>query len=135
MSRHRKGMVDEDAVQLRPHPENFLRLDVDIGGLSLDAAQRLVDHDPRGGSAKRLPLAPAASSSAPIDAACPMQMVEIAGFTYCIVSYLAMPAVTVNVGRKMIRSLTRAHRGAFAPRPSGPTPPSVPLPCVYLPPL
>src|SRR5438105_3202063 len=31
------------------------------------------------GSAKRLPLAPAASSSAPIDAACPMQIVEIAG--------------------------------------------------------
>jgi len=34
MSPHRTGMVDEDAVQLRPYPENFLRLDVDIGGVS-----------------------------------------------------------------------------------------------------
>lgn len=38
------------------------------------------------GSAKRLPFPPAASSSAPIEAAWPMQMVEMAGFTYCIVS-------------------------------------------------
>jgi hypothetical protein len=27
-------MVDENAVQLRPHPKNFLRLDVDICGRS-----------------------------------------------------------------------------------------------------
>ena len=38
------------------------------------------------GRAKRLPRAPALSSSAPMSAACPMQMVEMAGFTYCIVS-------------------------------------------------
>jgi hypothetical protein len=38
------------------------------------------------GSEKRLPLAPAHSSSAPIEAACPMQMVEMAGLTYCMVS-------------------------------------------------
>src|SRR6266436_6364341 len=38
------------------------------------------------GSAKRLPRAPAHSRSAPIEAACPMQMVEMAGFTYCMVS-------------------------------------------------
>ena len=38
------------------------------------------------GSAKRLPLAPAHRSSAPIEAAWPMQMVEMAGFTYCMVS-------------------------------------------------
>src|SRR5262249_4462550 len=47
-------MVDENAVQLRLHPENFLRLDVDIGGLSLDAPQRLVDHDPRVGEREAL---------------------------------------------------------------------------------
>ena len=57
-----------------------------------------------------MPLAPTASSSAPIDAACPMQMVEIAGFTYCIVSYMAMPAATVNVGRKLIRSLNSREK-------------------------
>jgi hypothetical protein len=38
------------------------------------------------GNANRLPLAPAHRSSAPIDAACPMQIVETAGLTYCIVS-------------------------------------------------
>ena len=38
------------------------------------------------GSAKRLPLAPAVRSSAPIEAACPMQIVEMSGFTYCMVS-------------------------------------------------
>jgi hypothetical protein len=38
------------------------------------------------GRANRLPLAPAASRSAAIEADWPMQMVEIAGFTYCIVS-------------------------------------------------
>src|SRR2546428_6525003 len=38
------------------------------------------------GRANRLPLAPAASSSAPREAACPMQIVEMAGLTYCILS-------------------------------------------------
>src|SRR5207249_3106809 len=38
------------------------------------------------GSANRLPRAPAQSRRAPIDAAWPIQMVEIDGFTYCIVS-------------------------------------------------
>ena len=38
------------------------------------------------GRAKRLPLAPAHRSSAPIEAAWPMQIVEMAGFTYCMVS-------------------------------------------------
>ena len=38
------------------------------------------------GSAKRLPLAPAVSSSAPMLAAWPMQMVETSGLTYCMVS-------------------------------------------------
>jgi len=38
------------------------------------------------GSAMRLPFVPASSSTAPMDAAWPMQMVEMAGLTYCIVS-------------------------------------------------
>jgi len=38
------------------------------------------------GSANRSPLVPAASSSALIDAACPMQIVEMAGLTYSMVS-------------------------------------------------
>ena len=38
------------------------------------------------GSAARLPRVPQASSSAPIEAACPRQMVCTAGFRYWIVS-------------------------------------------------
>ena len=38
------------------------------------------------GSEKRLPLAPAASSTAAIDAACPMQYVGTSGLMNCIVS-------------------------------------------------
>jgi hypothetical protein len=38
------------------------------------------------GSAYRLPLAPAASSTAAIDAAIPMQIVETGARTYCMVS-------------------------------------------------
>jgi len=77
-------VVHEDAVELLAHPQDLLGLDVDVGGLALHAAQRLVDHDARVRQArKRLPLAPAHSSSAPIEAALPMQIVEMAGFTYC----------------------------------------------------
>ena len=38
------------------------------------------------GRAKRLPWAPAASSSEPIEAAWPMQTVLICGWMYCMVS-------------------------------------------------
>ena len=38
------------------------------------------------GSEYRLPGAPAASSSEPIDAACPTQSVETWGLMYCMVS-------------------------------------------------
>ena len=38
------------------------------------------------GKANRFSLAPAANSSAPILAACPIHIVETSGSTYCIVS-------------------------------------------------
>ena len=38
------------------------------------------------GSEKRLPAAPAVSSSEPIDIAMPMHIVEMSGLTNCIVS-------------------------------------------------
>ena len=38
------------------------------------------------GRAKRLPLVPAASRTAAMDAACPMQMVLMSGLTNCMVS-------------------------------------------------
>src|SRR3989441_8974491 len=57
------GVVGQDAVQLLAHPEDLLGLDVDVGGLPLHAAQRLVEHDPRMGQGEpacpwhRLPAA------------------------------------------------------------------------------
>ena len=64
-----------------------LRLDVDVGGLALQAR-------PSGwwirirelGSANRLPFVPAASSTAAIEAAWPTQIVCTSGLTNCIVS-------------------------------------------------
>jgi hypothetical protein len=44
------------------------------------------------GSAIRLPCAPPASSSAPIDIAIPTQIVCTSGLMNCIVSYTASPA-------------------------------------------
>ena len=79
-------MVDEDVVQLLAHAQDLPGLDVDVGGLALHAAQRLVDHDARVGQREALALGPRRQEHAPMDAACPMQMVEMAGFTYCMVS-------------------------------------------------
>ena len=53
------------------------------------------------GRAKRLPLAPAVSSSEPIDAAWPMQSVLTGRRMYCMVSYIARPAVTTPPGLLM----------------------------------
>ena len=50
------------------------------------------------GRQKRLPLAPAASSSEPIEAAMPMQTVDTSERMYCIVSYIARPEVTTPPG-------------------------------------
>ena len=53
------------------------------------------------GSAKRLPLAPAASRKAPIEAAIPTHIVEMSGLMNCIVSKIAMPADTDPPGELM----------------------------------
>ena len=46
------------------------------------------------GRAYLLPLVPAVRSIAPIDAAIPIHTVTTSHFTYCMVSYIAIPAVT-----------------------------------------
>jgi len=43
------GVMSEDFVQTLLGAKNFLRLNADIGGLALGAAEGLVDHDPRVG--------------------------------------------------------------------------------------
>jgi len=80
------GVVLEDAVQLLAHPEDFPGLDVDVGRLALRAAQRLVDQDPRVRQGEPLALGAGAEQERGHEAAWPMQIVEMAGFTYCIVS-------------------------------------------------
>src|SRR5215468_578913 len=50
------GVVDQDAVELLPHPEDLLGLDVDVRGLALHAAEGLMDHDACVGQGEALPL-------------------------------------------------------------------------------
>ena len=45
-----------------------------------------------------VPGVPAASKREPIDAACPTHHVDTGGNMYCIVSYIARPAVTLPPG-------------------------------------
>ena len=80
------GVVHQDAVQLLAHAQDLPGLDVDVGGLALHAAQRLVDHDARVGQREALALGARGEEQRAHQAAWPMQMVETAGFTYCIVS-------------------------------------------------
>src|SRR5262245_48906324 len=49
------GVLGEDAVELLPHLEHLLRVDLDVRGLALRPPERLVDHDP--GVGKSIPLA------------------------------------------------------------------------------
>src|SRR3990172_2576993 len=41
------GMLDHDLIEPVPHPQDFARVDVDIRGLALEPAHRLLQHDPR----------------------------------------------------------------------------------------
>jgi hypothetical protein len=52
-------------------------------------------------SATRRPGSPDASRKLPIDAAWPMQTVPTRGRIYCMVSWIAMPAVTTPPGELM----------------------------------
>src|SRR5260221_13936909 len=53
------------------------------------------------GSAMRMPGSPAASRKLPIEAAWPMQTVDTFGRIYCMVSWIAMPAVITPPGGVM----------------------------------
>jgi len=66
--------------------EDLARVDLDVGGLALEAAERLVNHDARMRQAEALAFAPPASSTAPMLAACPTQIVLMSGLTNCMVS-------------------------------------------------
>jgi hypothetical protein len=65
---------------------DLARLDLDVRHLAARAADGLVDHDARVRQREPTPLAPAASSTAPIEAAMPRHVVRDDARTYCIVS-------------------------------------------------
>ena len=57
-------------------------------------------------SATRIPGSPAASRKLPIDAAWPMHTVLTFGRMYCIVSWIARPAVTTPPGELMYMKMS-----------------------------
>src|SRR5262249_30417214 len=59
------GVVDEDAVEFLPHAEDLLRLDVDVRGLPLHAAEGLMDHDACMRQGEALPLGAGAQQQRP----------------------------------------------------------------------
>src|SRR5213596_772427 len=52
------GVLHEDVVHLLAQPDDLARLDVDVGGLALHAAERLMDHDAGVREREALALAP-----------------------------------------------------------------------------
>ena len=76
------GVLGQDLLEQRAHPQDLVGLDLEVGDLPLALARRA------GGSgsatfcsANRLPFVPAASSTAAAEAAWPMQIVWISGRT------------------------------------------------------
>src|SRR5438552_13449582 len=50
------GVLCKNFIQPPPQVQDFLGMDLDVGGLALEPAHRLVDHDPRVGQAEALVL-------------------------------------------------------------------------------
>jgi hypothetical protein len=89
-----------------PDAQDFLGLDLDVGRHALRAARRLVDHDPGVGERDAHARLAGASRKLPIEAAWPMQTVPTRGRIYCIVSWIAMPAVTTPPGELMYMKMS-----------------------------
>ena len=68
------------------HAQDLARFDLDVGGLTLHAAQRLVQVDGRVGQRITLALAPAVNRIVPMLAAMPMAMVDTGAVIMRIVS-------------------------------------------------
>ena len=58
------------------------------------------------GNIIRLPLVPAEANNDPIEQACPITIVCISDLTYCMVSYMAIPAVTNPPGEFMYKTIS-----------------------------
>jgi len=82
----RRNSWADSALSLRLQAQDLLGMQFDVARLPTEPAARLWIMMREWGREKRFPFAPAASRSAAIEPAMPMQVVETCGFTYCIVS-------------------------------------------------
>ena len=76
----------QDLVEGVLEAERLAGLDLDVAGLAGEVPESWWIMMRALGTAKRLPFCPAERSTAAMLAACPRQMVETGGFTYCMVS-------------------------------------------------
>ena len=97
----RLSCVRQDVVQLIAHLQDMLGANFDVAGLAFSAAERLVNHDFAVRQCVTFAFAPAASRNAPMEAAMPTQIVDTSGLMNCIVSNIAIPAVTEPPGLLM----------------------------------
>src|SRR4051795_5227316 len=72
-------VLGDDLVETSADIDDLFSVNLDICRLTLETARNLVDQDLRVGQRMRLPSAPPASSSAPIDIAMPTQIVCTSG--------------------------------------------------------
>src|SRR5229473_1086685 len=81
------GVTNQDVAGDLAHAQDLARLDVDVGGLAgYPPSEGWWISTRACGSENLFPFAPAASSSAAIEAACPMQIVLTSGRINCMVS-------------------------------------------------
>ena len=73
-------------------------VDIDVRSLSLKTSHNLVHEDACMGECITFSLCAGHQQDSPHGSAWPMQIVETAGLMYCMVSYIARPAVTTPPG-------------------------------------
>ena len=84
-----------------------LRLDLDVRGHALRAARGLVDHDPRVGQRDaHARLAGREQEAAHRRGLADAHRADTRGWMYCMVSWIAMPAVTTPPGELMYMEMS-----------------------------
>jgi hypothetical protein len=79
-------VVVQDLVQPILDPQDLARVDVDVRGLSAESAHRLVEQHARVRQREALARRAGRQQDRRHGGGLPMQMVEMSGFTNCIVS-------------------------------------------------
>ena len=79
-------VVSQHEVQIFPEAKDFLGLDLHVGGLSLESAHGLMEHDARARKGVALSLNAGGEQHGGHAGGLPMQSVETLGLMYCMVS-------------------------------------------------